>query len=147
MKSLYTIFIIFLMSCNEIMAQEPLSSLSLFDGRYNNRKGAVEVQVKGKKLKPYNLTLFRSLTLKTDPAEIQKISGMIESDSRKATEKETGNIGGKLYYGFFCFGGNSETNQYLFFRNAYLRDKNNPEIIVIYMEGYAKLDEIKKMFE
>ena len=147
MKSLHIIFIIMLMCYNDIIAQEPLSSLSLFDGRYNNRKGAVEVLVKGKKLKPYNLTLFRSLTLKTDATEIQKISEMVESDAKKATEKETGNIGGKLYYGFFCFGGNKETNQYLFFRNAYLRDKDDPEIIVIYMEGYAKLDEIKIMFE
>ena len=50
-------------------AQESLHIGELFDGRYNRQKNTIEVLVKGKKLKPYNLTLFRSLTIKGDSAE------------------------------------------------------------------------------
>ena len=40
-----------------------------------------------------------------------------------------------------------ETNQYLFFRNASLRNPDYPEVIVIYMEGAATLEELKEMFQ
>ena len=134
--------------CNGLHAQEKLRSKVLFDGRYNNREGAVEVLVKGKKLAPYHLTLFRSLTLQADSTEIATITALVESDAQKAAEKETGSIGGKLYYGFFCFPGNDkDTNQYLFFRNASLRNPDYPEVIVIYMEGAATLEELKEMFQ
>ena len=125
MKYVWLILCGLMVVCNGLHAQEKLRSKVLFDGRYNNREGAVEVLVKGKKLAPYHLTT---------------ITALVESDAQKAAEKETGSIGGKLYYGFFCFPGNDkETNQYLFFRNASLRNPDYPEVIVIYMEGAATM--------
>lgn len=148
MKYVWLLLCSLMVVCGQLHAQEKLRSASLFDGRYNNREGAVEVLVKGKKLTPYHLTLFRSLTLRADPNEIAEISALVESDAKHAAEKETGSIGGKLYYGFFCFPGNGkEPNQYLFFRNASLRNPDYPEVIVIYMEGAATLEELKQMFE
>lgn len=115
MKYVWLLLCSLMVVCGQLHAQEKLRSASLFDGRYNNREGAVEVLVKGKKLTPYHLTLFRSLTLQADPDEIAEISALVESDAKHAAEKETGSIGGKLYYGFFCFPGNGkEPNQYLF---------------------------------
>ena len=148
MKYVWLILCGLMVVCNGLHAQEKLRSKVLFDGRYYNREGAVEVLVKGKKLAPYHLTLFRSLTLQADSTEIATITALVESDAQKAAEKETGSIGGKLYYGFFCFPGNDkETNQYLFFRNASLRNPDYPEVIVIYMEGAATLEELKEMFQ
>ena len=74
MKYVWLILCGLMVVCNGLHAQEKLRSKVLFDGRYNNREGAVEVLVKGKKLAPYHLTLFRSLTLQADSTEIATIT-------------------------------------------------------------------------
>ena len=89
MKYVWLILCGLMVVCNGLHAQEKLRSKVLFDGRYNNREGAVEVLVKGKKLAPYHLTLFRSLTLQADSTEIATITALVESDAQKAAEKET----------------------------------------------------------
>ena len=81
MKYVWLILCGLMVVCNGLHAQEKLRSKVLFDGRYNNREGAVEVLVKGKKLAPYHLTLFRSLTLQADSTEIATITALVESDA------------------------------------------------------------------
>lgn len=137
----------FCLCCIWAEAQEGLQIAQLFDGRYAHRKDAVEVLVKGRKLKPYQLALFRSLTLQADSAEQRFIERLVEADAAQATDKESGKVGGRLYYGFFCIPGEKSPFRYIFFKNKALTSPENPEITLVYMEGEATLEELKRMFE
>lgn len=131
----------------ELWAQEGLNISRLFDGRYKQKANAIEVLVKGRKLKPYNLTLFQSLTVKGSPEEFRQIEELVTRDGQQATDKETGMIGGKLYYGFYRFAPLKDRHRYLFYRNSSLRKVESAEVTVVYMEGYATLEELKQMFK
>ena len=61
--------------------------------------------------------------------------------------KESGKVGGRLYYGFFCIPGEKSPFRYIFFKNKALTSPENPEITLVYMEGEATLEELKRMFE
>lgn len=130
-----------------VWAQDGLNISRLFDGRYKQETNAIEVLVKGRKLEPYKLTLFRSLTVKNSPEEFQQIEELVTRDGRQALDKETGMIGGKLYYGFYRLPPKNERYRYLFFRNSSLRKVESDEVTVVYMEGYATLEELKRMFK
>jgi hypothetical protein len=130
-----------------LTAQTGLNVNRLFDGRYRGQKNAIEVLVKGKKLQPYKLTLFRSLTLKDAGAQIGEMEQLVRLDGAKAVDKETGLIGQHLYYGFYRFAATKGKYRYLFFRNNTLRNPQSPEATVVYMEGYATLAEMKSMFK
>lgn len=130
-----------------LWAQNGLNIAQLFDGRYKQEANAIEVLVKGRKLEPYKLTLFRSLTVKNDPEKFDKIEELVTRDGRQALDKETGMIGGKLYYAFFRLPPKGKSYRYLFFRNSSLRTVESDEVTVVYMEGYATLEELKQLFK
>jgi len=142
------IFLLFvLISLWKAAAQDGLTISPLFDGRYNNNSNAVEVLVKGKKLAKYNLSLFRSLTLKNSPDQYRQIENMVMTDGAKAVNKETGKIGSRLFYGFFQLPSKDGKNRYLFYRNNSLSRNKSDEITLVYMEGNTTIDELKNMFK
>lgn len=128
-------------------AQKNMKIDELFADEYRNRDNVVEVIVKGEKVKAYKLTLFRSLTVKNDAALAQKMEQAVNADAKTASDKETGLVGGKLYYGFFSFPNGNGTYRYLFYRNNLLRKGAAPETTIVYMEGKATLKELKEMFK
>ncbi len=130
-----------------VWSQEGLQVATLFDGPYKKKHNAIEVLVKGEQLSAYHLTLFRSLTIKDDSVAFKDIERCIQADAKKAIDKEEGMFGQELYYGFYCFPPQKEQNRYLFYRNASLKERGKPEVTTVYMEGYATMDELKKMFK
>ena len=122
---------------------------ALFDGRFKQDKRAVEVLIKGKELKKYHLTLFRSLTVTDAPTLFKEIEALVSQDAETAVDKEVGKVGTRLYYGFFCFPPKHERYRYLFYRNTSVVSNSNkkPEVTVVYMEGQVTLEELKQMFK
>lgn len=147
MKQMIVWIVFSCLAVPELWGQEGLNVSRLFDGQYKRQTNAIEVLVKGHKLEPYNLTLFRSLTVKNSPEEFQQIEELVVQDGLQALDKETGMIGGKLYYGFYRLPPKGERYRYLFFRNSSLRKVESDEVTVVYMEGYATLEELKQMFK
>lgn len=131
-----------------LFAQRGMATAQAFDGRYSKNRNAVEVIVKGRKLQPYDLTVFRSLTISDSPADAARITAWVEMDGRKAVDKEVGLVRGQLYYGFYRFRQKGKVPyRYLFFRNSSLRPPGRKEVTVVYMEGYVTIAELKKMFK
>lgn len=141
---IFTLLVILVLS---VSAQEGLKINQLFGSRYRNNRQAVEVMVKGKVLKEYNLSLFRSLILKNIAEEVKDIEVLVEIDTKDAIEKETGRIGGNLYFGFYQLDKKDGENRYIFFRNNHLRKNLEPEVTIVYMEGNTTLKELKKLFK
>ena len=128
-------------------SQEGLRIGELFDGSYKRKSNAIEVVIKGEKLKRYHLKVFRSLTVKNAPKDFERIEALVEADEKNAVSKETGRIGERLYYGFYCFPAYKGQLRYVFYRNSSLREIESNEVTLVYIEGNVTMEELKKMFK
>lgn len=140
---------LFLLLCSlPLQAQKNLNISSLFNGQYRNKEDATEVLMKGRKLVPYKLSLFRSLTLNTGTVNVSQIEKMVKADGAKAIDKEVGSRSGRLYYAFYQLKPSGENCRYLFYRNNSLQTGNGKKntLTVIYMEGTATIEELKRTF-
>lgn len=128
-------------------AQEGLRINDLVDGSYKRNKNAIEVVIKGDQLKRYHLKVFRSLTIKNSPKDFERMERLVVADEKNAVSKETGRIGEKLYYGFYCFPAHKGNLRYVFYRNSSLREVESNEVTLVYIEGNVTMEELKKMFK
>ena len=147
MKKVFTIIILMLAFVVEAQSQTSLQIAELFNGSYKRKDNAIEVVVKGNQLERYKLEVFRSLTIKNDPKDFERIEKLVEQDEKHAISKETGHIGERLYYAFYCFSPQKGRFRYIFYRNSSLRKTESNELTLIYMEGNATMDELKVMFK
>lgn len=132
-----------------VFAQKGMHVEDLFGGRFKHDRRAVEVLIKGRELKKYHLTLFRSLTITDEPEVSEEIEVLVSLDAKTAVDREVGKVGKKLYYGFYCFPGQDDNYRYLFYRNAAVApgSSKKTEVTVVYMEGKVTLEELKRMFK
>ena len=147
MKKVFTIIILMLAFVVEAQSQTSLQIAELFNGSYKRKDNAIEVVVKGNQLKRYKLEVFRSLTIKNDPKDFERIEKLVEQDEKHAISKETGHIGERLYYAFYCFSPQKGRFRYIFYRNSSLRKTESNELTLIYREGNVTMDELKVMFK
>ena len=147
MKKIFMIVILILGWAMETWSQKNLQIAELFNGSYKRKDNAIEVVVKGRQLERYRLNVFRSLTIKNDPKDFERIERLVKQDEAKALSKETGHIGERLYYAFYCFPPEGEYYRYIFYRNSSLRKTESNELTLIYMEGNVTMDELKVMFK
>lgn len=147
MKRIYTIFLLTLLATAVASAQKGLNVDRFFSEDYSGQKNATKVEVRGKQLQPYHLKVFRSITLRHDEATFREMERCVTADGQHTVDRETGYIAGRLFYGFYCLPPVKGTNRYLFFRNTSLRKDGQPEATIVYMEGNATLEELKKMFK
>lgn len=133
------------MACHAA-AQDGLQIASLFGGHYKGHADANEVHYEGKQLRSYKLTLFRSLTLTPGPQEAAAIEKKVRADCARAVEKEVGLRGGRLYYGFYRLPATGKVHRYVFYRNNALRNHSNGKLTLIYMEGSASIEDLKRNF-
>ena len=144
-KALYILILcgLFAVIPLQAVAQAGLHIAPYFDGRFDNNKRVVTLYATGKSLKEFHLTLYRSLTFEGQMAAVNQIEKAVAMDAKQAIEQETGHKEGQLVYAFYCLPPRSKKNdqvRYIFFR------RTKTKSILVYMEGYATLDEIKKMF-
>ncbi len=134
--------------CVRVAAQSGLHIAPLFDGRYHDRKDATEVWLKGRRLAPYELTLFRSITLQAAAADAPTLERLVRADGKGAVDKEVSLKGGKVYYAFYQLKPRGKVRRYLFYRNDALRPAagRKPQITLIYMEGSATITRLKQLF-
>ena len=138
---------ILMLATAEAWSQEGLRIGELFDVSYKRKNNAIEVTVKGETLKRYRLKLFRSLTVTNDPKDFERIEKLVEADGKDAVSKETGRIGERLYYAFYCFPPHNGRLRYVFYRNSSLREVEENELTLVYIEGNVTMDELKEMFK
>ena len=115
-------------------------------------EGLSAVHIEGEDLSIYNLSLFRSIRLTPEiipDASRKLMEQRVINDGKLATKKEVAMIGGRLYYGFYVLPpSDKKTNRYIFYRNNILKPEAKPqEIMLVYIEGAASPDELKKIFK
>lgn len=126
-------------------AQDGLAVAQLFENKYRDKDNVTEVYMEGKVLQIYDLSLFRSMTAANDSAIATQMEQLVAIYARKASDKEIVTKGGRIYYAFLAFN-EEDTHRYIFFRNGMLQKGSKPEAAIIYMEGDATLENLKKIF-
>ena len=144
--------ILFSLCLTSVVAQKDLKIAVYFSEPYLAIEGLSSVHIEGDDLNPYNLSLFRSITLtpESTPDNSRKLMEQrVMEDGKLATKKEVAMIGGRLYYGFYVLPPrDKKTNRYIFYRNNILKPEAKPqEIMLVYIEGAASPDELKKIFK
>lgn len=143
MRKIFTTLLLTLMPLF-LSAQENLAINSLFHGRLG-KNNVSETIIKGEKVEEYGLETYHSLSTK-QPALAAKMSSAVLKDAEEATSKELRYDGGKLYYAFISFRDPSYNSyRHILYLNKML--KGGKEIILIFMEGDANVQQIKKMLK
>lgn len=125
-------------------AQTPEALAALFDGPYRDNKNATETIITGPPLSPYSLTTFHSLQVRGDPELAQPIEAAVKSDGLKAVWMETVHRGRRLESGVYELPATWH-RRYILYLNRFITGGN--EATVIYLEGSADPDKIKKMIK
>ncbi len=145
MKRITIIILTCLLTTIAAMAQTGLNINRLFDGRYKKASGATEIIVTGVQAREIGLTVYHSLSV-TDKNQAELVEGLVVKDGAKAVDKEVEYRNGQLYYGFYTMPKQKHSNRYIFFLNQNLARKSPKNVVtLIYMEGFANQDEIKKL--
>lgn len=127
------------------MARRPQCDEQVFGGRFHDVAAASETIVTGSALEPYTLTIYKGLTITDAPAYGSMLEEFVEADLAAAIDRETVYRSGHLYYAFLSLPQSSKLNRYVLYLNQTLAGGNR--IILIYMEGQADADLIKKMLK
>ncbi len=131
-----------------LAAQKGLAIASLFDGGYEILPPPTEVYLKGNRLKPYNLTLFRSISMPGNSIQSIEVEEMVLKDASQTIDREQSLIEGRLYYGFYRLPDSRKgQHRYIFYRNnAWDRDTKDVTLTLIYMEGTATIGQLRQKF-
>lgn len=83
-------FILFLIGSMALpaLSQTGLHIAQLFDGPFKRRTGATEVYMKGRSVKNYGLSIFRSLSVSYSPDDLRRMETLVRLDARQAVSKE-----------------------------------------------------------
>lgn len=84
-----------LLSWNSIYAQKGLNIEPVFSGEYNDKEQAVVIYLKGKKLKPYHLDIFYSVSIQDSQDDVLKFEKAVLADGRNASNSEIIKSGNK----------------------------------------------------
>ena len=145
MKRITIIILTCLLTTIAAMAQTGLNINRLFDGRYKKASGATEIIVTGVQAREIGLTVYHSLSV-TEKNQAELVEGLVVKDGAQAVDKEVEYRNGQLYYGFYTMKKGKRDNRYIFYLNQNLARKSPKNIVtLIYMEGLATQDEIKKL--
>ncbi|MBQ3731131.1 MAG: hypothetical protein II905_05235 [Muribaculaceae bacterium] len=145
MKRITIIILTCLLTSMAAMAQKGLNINRLFDGRFKKATGATEIIVTGYQAREIGLTIYHSLSV-TDKGQAELVEGLVIKDGSQAVDKEVEYRNGQLYYGFYTLKKIKGENRYIFYLNQNLARKSPKAVVtLIYMEGEASADKIKKL--
>lgn len=146
MKRILLIVTLLVISVSTMLAQKGLSVAEQFDGSKPYFATATRVWVEGSELKRYNLTLYKSITVKDNADAASEMENAVKQDAHKAVSKEMCHLKGRLFYAFLCLNGSRGSNRYVFYRNSLLSEGGKNEVTLVYMEGQVTMSQLKEMF-
>lgn len=125
-------------------SQDGLHSQAVFDGKVVPKDRIVETLVKGEYLKDYSITLFHSIRMDVDEAELQRISSLVQEDARDAVSKEMEISHGLLSFALLALPPGPDGNRLLGFQSKPSDDGTSTSVIIVYLEGETTLTDLKK---
>ena len=146
MKKKLILFTLFLLLPLAVWSQDRLRSNAVFEGKVVPKARMVETLVKGEYLKDYDLTLFRSVRMDVDDADLERISSLVLADAADAVSKETEIEHNCLRYALVAFEPTLGSRCFLCFQSRPSAEGDATSVIVVYMEGDTTLTNLKRLF-
>lgn len=146
MQRILMILIALMSVVRPAQAQAGLNIASIFEGSYSTRQDATSVQFSGSRLKAFNLSLSRSLSLTPSAADTRQIEAAVLRDAAHAVSKEEVRKSGHVYYGFYKLSSVGAENRYIFYRNNSYQTGSDGRLTLIYLQGRATAAELKRIF-
>ena len=147
MRHLILILMIICSSLARADAQTGLAIERFFDDGLTHAPGAdvTAVDITGSKLKAYDLSIYRSVSVTDDESLTAKIERAVAHDGAKALSREVSLKSGRLYFGFYILPSVNHENRFIFYLNSTL--SGGKKVILIYMQGKASQQQIQKMLD
>jgi len=129
-------------------AQKGLQVDPIFQGEVIARKRMVETLARGESLEKYKLTLFHSLKMNVDEAERGSILERVLADVNGLDDKnlEWESENNHVAYCIACLPGGKAKHRYLCYQ-CYEASKGGYNITLVYLEGSASMNDLKKTFK
>lgn len=115
-----------------------------------NKYGCKDVTlllIQGKELSDYHLDVFKSLTLIPSDSIARDIEMRVLLDIKGSFVREANHRDSHLYYGLFQLPRGKGKKRYIFYRNNALVPNSDGVLTLIYMEGSASIEQLRKMFK
>ena len=145
MKRLLLILTALLLSIWTASAQENLQVGPIFDGKVIPPKVMKETFIKSSQLDPFNLEQYHSVSFTGDDKVLEEVSRRVLADAENATDQEIHMKEGKLVYAILTFEGANHNNRFICYQCVSKNGSN--AITLVYMQGPATLDDLKKLFK
>lgn len=129
-----------------VAASGPLAVESLFDGRFRTDPRVTETIISGTSLADYNLSSYKSLTFTGAPELTPDVEKAVTRDGATARDREVSYQDGHLYYGFYALPPRNNLKRYIFYLNRASKSTTG-KVILIYVEGHADINQIKRMLK
>lgn len=134
-----------LMSAMMAMSQDGLHVGRVFE---NPGDKVQAVHLSGKRLADYGMTLYRSFSTTDNESFAMEMERAVKADGAHAVEKETADMGNRLYYAFYALTPTAEgLNRYIFFKNEVVARKGRNVATLVYIEGKVTAKQMEKMFK
>lgn len=144
MKQIIFLLFIALLTVNA-SAQKNLHVSPLFSGEYDRNENAIVVIVKGKKLEPYRLTLFHSISVNQSESDVSRFEKAVLKDAQSADDSQIIKAGNQIaacYYQLPPAQNDQDgPNRFILFKKT-----AKDAAILIYLEGRTQLDDLIKRF-
>ncbi len=137
------------------MAQKDLHVSPIFEGKVIPKKRMVETLAKGQSLAAYHLYYFRSIKANVTAEEMTRIYNIVKQDVGNMDESEDLEYGRENDIVSYCIkhfpqvGSKQQKmnlNRYLCYQ-CYESSRGGYNITLVYIEGNAGMQELKKMFK
>lgn len=141
------LIILFMLLSAVASAQTGLATSDLFGDTYIGNQGVRLMKIEGGELKKMKLQKFYSFTVTAPDAELAaSIESKVKRDGARAMDKEVQYKDKRLRYGFYQLRQAADySNRYLVYLDQ--TDSTGGKILVIYLEGKASLNDVKKLIE
>ena len=141
MKRNLLLFLIFMFLCPVVSeaakTQDELKIKDVFR-IYGKRKNVVMVELSKEMIDIYDITFYKSITIKNDPEALAFIRKCLENDQKGANKiKEVVSEGGIMTAYYHIPGNNSPVNRFILFKVS-----TKGVITLIYLEGELDSDDL-----
>lgn len=126
------------------MAQSGLKDLNchrLFDTKMPGVRILTETHVEGSRVAKYNLKVFRSIQCSVTEQALVTTEMLLRADEAKASSKELVRKDDDTQFAILSYKQPRNMKHYLIFKK-----KSNSEFTLVYMEGTATIEQLKKIF-
>ena len=145
MKKIILLLSAILLFGGRAFAQKDLTSWDIFRGKIIPVREMVKTEVKGGGITSYKLTYYLGINASVTTEEALQLSAMVEADTEEALTSEAEKTGDLLTYALVEPKAKGKDHRYLCWQAR--PDGGRWKVTLLYLEGQATVEELKKMFE